>query len=500
MRFDTIPDDDDDRPIKPTSSLPSPDQTSRAVRMRLVMLLTMLVMVFYAMIEAGKPERWEWMGFDRLPNNAERTLEIDDASLPTQPDNTATTTPANVPSDSESVDKTRESPAISFQSENSRQSSNPIVRIGLDAADYPPAAVTFWDATYRKLSDDQQHRLLLLLKRMRLSQTIPEPERDATKVLVGLLAQQRSQFHQKLFDQLATTSEGTEEKSKIANDLYESQAKWDDTVLPAMKAAVQGQDFTISQQNAIVQLQEVLDPLLYQEVHDQTSIGWSGDGAAWKRIWEKITSHEMPPGESVSHIQLMSQPEIYRGKPVTTQGWVRSARKKTLPGDSTIGLPHYYILWVRPKESKLGPYCVYSMTLPDGFPALSNEFSAVNENVLITGYSFKVRTYVAADSSVKNSPVVLAPTVKRIETRNFVSANQWHPSRPTLIVAFILIPLLATGLAWWAFLASGSKKHEPGKKMKAHINQSLNDLTNDPNIETDRERVMKLYDAETDNE
>ena len=193
----------------------------------------------------------------------------------------------------------------------------------------------------------------------------------------------------------------------------------------------------------------------------------------------------------------MGQSSVYRGQPVTIEGWVRSARKSVLKPTSEIGLPHYFVLWIRPRESKFGPYCVYTMTLPDGFPEVGESFSDFNENVRVTGYFFKIRNYVAADSSVDDSPAIIAAGLERIETTNFTSVNRWQPSRSTLTTAFILIPLVATALAWLVFRNSKTHQYIPGKNSQQRIDQSLNELANNPNVETDRERVLSLYESDS---
>ena len=74
MRFDD-PSQDKDAPIRPASIIPSADRTSRAIRFKLLMLFSMLILVIVLMKEAGKPERWEWMGFE-TPKTVE--IEVDD--------------------------------------------------------------------------------------------------------------------------------------------------------------------------------------------------------------------------------------------------------------------------------------------------------------------------------------------------------------------------------------------------------------------------------------
>ena len=60
---------------RPESIVPPIDKTSKAIRIRLLMLFSMLILIIVAMNEAGKPERWEWMGFEQQPTSV-KTIEL----------------------------------------------------------------------------------------------------------------------------------------------------------------------------------------------------------------------------------------------------------------------------------------------------------------------------------------------------------------------------------------------------------------------------------------
>jgi hypothetical protein len=368
----------------------------------------------------------------------------------------------------------------------------------LIAGDSPGAGNDFWSPLFQKMNADQQETLLLLLKSMRQGTLVPEDQRENATRLVQIVHRQRQDFHQKLFDQLTITPNNSPQKTKLANDFYQSQEIWDEKIFPAMSAAALGEDITVSQQQAIVRLQQLIDPLLLEQVQDLTSIGWTGDSAAWKRLWEKSLHGDPADFEPVTRIQLMSQSNFYRGKPVMVEGWVRSARRETLGADSELGLSHYYILWMRPKESKLGPLCVYTSTLPNGFPEISDQFTDINEHVRIDAYFFKIRTYVAGDESVRNCPLLISKTLQPITSVPFTSVNRWQPSRTTLFALLTLIPVVATILAWWAFRTSETYRHSPNQKSAQRINSSLNQLVDDPRVQTDQEKIMSLYETESD--
>lgn len=504
MRFDRSSDEDPQLP-RPDSIVPPIDKTSKAIRTRLLMLFSMLILIIVAMNEAGKPERWEWMGFDQPPTSV-KTIELGnetnspDAKVEFKNNAGAEATAPDQPNLSKNSNLQKSNSTFSVAPTASQSSS---VVVGTYQGDYPTAAVQFWEELFRKLSPDSQTCFLSLISRIRNGITTPEDQQAETKRIVQLIKQEHDFFEQSLFDQLAVAIDGTPEKINLLDQLNESQRIWSDKILPALSESSSGRDTTLTQQNAIIRLQSVIDEILLQQVQDHTSLGWTGDSGSWIRMWEKVisptgTDADLANATPVNRIELMGQPDIYRGKPIAIEGWVRSARKKRLPSDTALGIDHYYILWVRPRESKLGPYCVYSQNIPANFPELTNEFIEVNQLVQVEGYFFKIRNYIAADSSVQECPVVIAPDLNIVTSAPMPLIDKWQPSPTTLISAFIAIPLGATFIAWFAFQTSRTRRQSPGKSTKKRIDDSLNALTENPEVQTDREKIMALYETNPD--
>ena len=504
MRFDQSS-GEDKQVTRPDSIVPPIDKTSKAIRIRLLMLFSMLILIIVAMNEAGKPERWEWMGFDQPPTSV-KTIELDNnadaPSAKVEFENNAGvgSPPPNrtAPPNSSNLKKSNSSFSVS----PTAGQPNSVV-VGTYQGDYPTAAVQFWEEMFRKFSPDSQTCFLQLISRIRNGITTPKDQQAKTKRIVELIKQKHDSFEQSLFDELAVATDGTPEKIVLLNQLNESQTIWADKIFPALSESSSGRDTTLSQQNAIIRLQAVIDDLLLLQVQDHTSLGWTGDSGSWIRTWEKVisptaTDADLEDATSVNRIELMGQPDIYRGKPIAIEGWVRSARKKKLPADTALGIEHYYILWVRPRESKLGPYCVYCQKIPASFPKLGNEFIDVNQLVQVDGYFFKIRNYIAADSSVQECPVVIAPKLNIIASAPMPLLDKWQPSPTTLITAFVVIPIGATFIAWFAFQTSRTKRQSPGASTKKRIDDSLDALVKSPEVQTDREKIMALYETNPD--
>ncbi|MFT5304228.1 MAG: hypothetical protein ACI87E_000997, partial [Mariniblastus sp.] len=386
--------------------------------------------------------------------------------------------------------------SVAGESANSSSRSAPLGSPddGMASIDYPVAAQRFWRDTFSKLNFNKT-LFLRILKHVRNGQSVDPAQQAAAQQLVKRLAERRDFFQQDLFDGLALSSDGTETKKRLSEEMSAAQDIWDNQILPAITASSHGEEFTISQLKAAERLQAAIDPILYAQVQDATKIGWTGDSATWKRIWEKICISPMPESTAITRVELMGQPKLYRGRAVEVEGWVRGGRKESLGTNSELGIPHYYVLWVRPRETKLGTYCIYTRTLPEGFPELTDKLTEINEQVRVRGYFFKIRNYIAQES-VLTCPLIASPAVELIETKQFTAIADWQPSRITLTVILVMLPIFATGIAWSVFRSSKTRPFVHGNKMQSRIDQSLYDLSDDPQVQTEQERVMALYESD----
>ncbi len=466
---------DPEEPRKPVR--PPTDFTSRAVRIRLMMLFGMLIFVLVLMREARKPQNWEWLGFGQAPANAEKPIE-------------------------EKRDDTEMSPL-----ENGGDSTDPGVLIDPEfivsrAKEYPKQASLFWQTMYLRLNTDRQKQLFRLVRMIRQHQPLDQlkdSEREDFTKLVKFVSSKRSDFHARLFDKISLLADDAAEKKLLNDQLFEAKAIWSEKIQPALQQTLDGEDINMSQLAAISQLQLVLDQLAFSQVLDKSSLNRPVEGNAWLRIWESVLSPGKIEFEEVTHIQLTSQPDSFRGQPIRVEGWIRSAQRKNVVANE-LGLDHYYILWMRPQDTNLAPYCVYSQELPKGFPHVTGESIKLNEAAVIDGSFFKLRSFIDGSEQVSSCPLILANTFqwkKQTEDASVSPFAGWQPPRWFIITAFISMPIAATLIAWFVFRNTQMKRYAPGQKRQKSIEKSLVRLSDDPNIQTDLEKVQALNELDT---
>ncbi|MEM7782542.1 MAG: hypothetical protein AAF939_00920 [Planctomycetota bacterium] len=473
---------------------------SRAAKRRLYILFGLLLLVIYLMNEAGKPESWEWMGFDRNNESAQSRLNSSDSSTPTSTDTDTPSTESYetvtiVPG--QDLNRQPDDSALPNSISPSNQNSSFEISESKIAPDYPVAAAAFWNQLLRRFSDNRRQQVIQLIRAIRTGNQIESQKNRDNQNLIQAIAKRRNAFHQTLFDDLAVTPNGTEQKKELSAKLFESTEIWSKKVLPALESAANGEDFTMGQRQAVIQLQSVLDDWIFSEVKDKTSLGWDGDSFSWVRLWEKVLTNSSENGLTTSRIELLGQPQFYRGKRVKVAGWIRAIQKKKVKTSSQLDIPFYYELWIRPRESKLGPLNVFVAELPADFPVSPDEnYMDVNIDVSLSGFFFKVRSFVNGEQQVDHCPVILAKTLGLTPVFESIAEKKWKPDRTFLVGAFTLIPMIAIGFAWFAFRSSITHKREPGVVASKRIESTLGQLEKDPSIQSDLEKVMTLYDKD----
>lgn len=107
----------------------------------------------------------------------------------------------------------------------------------------------------------------------------------------------------------------------------------------------------------------------------------------------------------VGHVQLDQQAASYRGRLVTIDGIVRSAKLVEAP-ENGFGIRQYYQLWLQPQTSAPALVVVYCLKFPPGFPV----GSPLQEHCTTTGFFFKRWAY-QSQGGITTAPLILAATI-----------------------------------------------------------------------------------------
>ncbi len=157
----------------------------------------------------------------------------------------------------------------------------------------------------------------------------------------------------------------------------------------------------------------------------------------------------------LTYVQLLQQPEVYRGRVVTLHGTVLREERQQLD-DNPLGLSEYHRLWIQPQGGGQWPFVVYCLRLPSGFP----RGDAIRAKVQIRGFFFKNWSYPWEDG-LGLAPVVLAdqpiwqPPAPRA-TRKQTSWQNWA-------LAITVACVCAIGITWLAIKRTQRRTVRPAQ-------------------------------------
>ncbi len=148
-----------------------------------------------------------------------------------------------------------------------------------------------------------------------------------------------------------------------------------------------------------------------KSIHDNTYFR-NSEKDAWFHFFEALQRAPDAQVESAhsieaTYVQLVDQPDFYRGKLVTVYGYVRQVTEQT-PAPNDLGIKSYFRIVVQPTDGSYWPIFVYCLKLP---PDLSIGESAAGGNMKVKGLFFKELSYPWRNG-LGTAPVIVAKTIE----------------------------------------------------------------------------------------
>ena len=492
---------------------------SRGHRTRLLVLVSALMLVLIGMNEARKPQNWSWMGFDRNGKQLKHSEKSGEGEgnvvvresqydAPDTPEVISLSEPkemgeASYVNQSEQTDFLDGSTAVDADEDSNEEelASSSVFQKDLDvlaAANrrdsktniYQPK---FWKLLYSQLSLSERRLLFRTTWNLRNARANDPDEHEQRGKLVEKIDSFAQTQSEDLLKKLSLLSTGSPTRINIDEQLEGFRKQWD-----SLSAAFGSDELPTKTQLADVHaLQTILDVAALDDIEDRTRSGRPTDAMAWLRIWETIFDPEFADQEfsTVTPFQLKAQPEFYRGKPVSLVGELRGIQ--VIRTRNPLGIEVFYSIWMKHESSSIFPFNAYITELPSGIELEKDQAftSFENENVKIDGVFFKVRTYADNGKTISQTPFILAKTVQmagKTEVASLSVRSDFQITQSQWIAFLIGMPLLAGVIAYFAYRGTGNRRIEPGKRVAKQINDSLEQLTSDPKVQTVEEKLANL--------
>lgn len=432
-----------------------------------MMLVALLMMVLVAMERARDPRNYRWLWGD-APAAAPRAAKpLADTSLTPR-------SPQRSPQD---------------QPERTSQPRDPLHMAQRDA----------WQQLVQSLSEDERQLLSKILDRWRAVNDRPleSAERrplpaaydiDAARgnELLDQLDRGWSDYLARAESTLASRPAEQSSGQDWSQVIDQLRRDWTSAGLPTLRRLISAGDTPTTSQDKLpasapilADLQRVLDDLALDRVRDNTAFQ-SGERTAWFRLLEQLdrgAAEELAGAREVSYLQLMDQPDVYRGQPVRFGGVARGGYRTEATANE-LGIDHYDVLWIKPHDGSNAPIAVYFLRLPAGFPQLahrqkSGEITPLDEPVEVRGYFFKRLAY-RSQQGVSIGPLVVAAEPQWVARPQAASGSLSSRELALAIGGGVLLGLL--GLASSFYFVRSAVPRGPTAPDDAHVAQRLREL------------------------
>ncbi|HMO12877.1 MAG TPA: hypothetical protein PKD64_03620 [Pirellulaceae bacterium] len=466
---------------------------------RIGLLVIMLVLVVYGMYEAGKPENWNWMGFDQAEQQTqhEPTDEFDEDAIKT------TIQAPGAPHHSNEVDtQSRDNP----DAEQPRQILDDSADDIWGEFDLTQASrEEFWSQVFKKL--DRKERLHLF----RFVRSLDQPEkplavdddtRQSLDTLIQKLDRFRTAYHGKLLQLIVQASNAgiaTNSQPSWSELLLELQQDWEYQVHPALKAGLLGPLSDTQQLAAISWLNETLRRISRDQIKDGTAEIRDVELPAWLDLMESLASQSSAEIASrslgfVDITQLMGQTSAYRGKVVSIRGMLLRIQRQPI-SEPIQEQHHVFELWIAPLRPSVFPFSVYALEAPDEFHDVGWEPVNTRRILTLDGILFKRRFFTADDDKPAEAPLLLAkrPTIQVSSEFDSLGPDilSWSGWVWSFVVGAII--LAASGISVLAWRSARRRSRFPGHDERKIIDK-LSELRTNPEVKTIEERIADLND------
>lgn len=215
-----------------------------------------------------------------------------------------------------------------------------------------------------------------------------------------------------------------------------------------------------------------LDPELFAEVRDRTIgikhaerfpmmetlaharlIDYQAQKQLAEDVWREMQvaieqEHAQKPNpnqrqrSNILFVDLFKNPELYRGKPVTLTGTLRSLAKWPNAEVNGFEIEAVYEARIFPEDGQSNPVIVNFLKKPKQIP-ISDD---LNETVRFTGYFFKMYGYRDQADVLRVAPLFLARQIEAVPAPNTSLADEW-----ILIVGGAILLLIVGFVVWSRF-------------------------------------------------
>ncbi len=483
---------DDNKPVIPRRKLEPPiDYSSRAVRRRLFILVASFFLILFMMREVRKPERWQWMGFDKNGRQIVVSQEATSVNNALATESDFVETPGITIRMNQGTGETRDESTVSSMPPGA-QTQNIQLSVAMQKLQRQKedgqslrGVRDFWTTVFLKLENKQQQDLIALFYELvqgKNYDSAAAAKKHAMLDQLDAIAKSQSLIE---LEALKNTN------SPLADKIVASTRDWDQSFLPFLRGAIDKDMSTLDLDKIALGIwQSHMESAALSRVRDKSEVHRPDEGAAWLVNWIRVIGESGGNFQPTTSFELSTQPEAFRGQPVEVSGTVAGI-ERYLTVKNALGIDCYYILWIVEPKTDLPMVCIYTLKLPEGIEPPKENYARADFDVRVKAFFHKVRNYVGTEEQIETCPMLFANQAQ-IVFRPVVESS-WKV--PFWFIPTIGVILLASAVAALVSVYRSSQhKVYPAvySKSRLRLDDSLDELKNDPSIKTVKEQIAEL--------
>lgn len=425
------------RPYGPTN------YQSRPVKLRLFAMVALLMLVLAVAERARDPKSWAW--FEVL-------------SRQETPDSSGVDTLLRK---AEASEQDRQ---INFTGEDSQaqqEPSNPV-----EATETSPekqiakAWELGWREVYQNLDTDQKTLLFDLLGSGFGRATLSGDDIPVAEKLLATLTERWEAYSVKAFQSLAAIDEN--DRTQWVEILRAVNGRQKDKLQPALQKLTTAAKPTADELSEIGEFQALVDSFALKKIADDTVMRPADHQLLFRYLAEPLPVSK-DAQSSITFLELVKQPDAFRGKPITIRGRVKEVSRQAATKNRS-GITDLYDYWLMLEGGPTSPIRVMSALPPEGFPKIlqpdGETRQRMQEDIVFQGYFLKRFAYQAKDGD-RVTPLILTHQPTWIQTKTLREQREDEPFINDVMFSVPVVVVLSFAVVAVVYFLAFHKRNRP---------------------------------------
>lgn len=333
-----------------------------------------------------------------------------------------------------------------------------------------------WREVFQSLDADQKTLLFDLLGSGFGRATLSADDIPIAESLIATLTERWESYSVKAFQSLAAIDEN--DRTQWVEILRSVNSRQKDKLQPALQRLTTAAKPTAEELSEIGEFQALVDAFALKKVADDTVMRPADHQLLFRYLAEPLPVSKEAQS-SITFLELVKQPEAFRGKPITIRGRVKEVSRQAASKNRN-GITDIYIYFLMLEGGPTSPIRVMSALPPEGFPKIlepdGETRQKMQEDIVFQGYFLKRFAYQAKDGD-RVTPLILTHQPTWLPTKTLREQREDEPFINDVMFSVPVVVVLSFAIvAVVYFLAFHKRKQAEANAPSAELLHALEQL------------------------